>query len=59
MSRAPLSPEYDGAPEIPADVSLMPPAGSAEAKALRAFWRGLFCGVLLTLIVGSVAAVLT
>jgi hypothetical protein len=59
MSRAPLSPDYDGVPEIPADLSLLPPAGSPEAKALRAFWRGMFCGVILTLVLGSIAAVLT
>lgn len=31
----------------------------AEAKALRAFWRGVFTGVVCLGILGSIAAVLT
>ena len=31
----------------------------AEAKAQRAFWRGVFIGAVVVLIIGSIAAVLT
>lgn len=34
------------------------PLDDANRKALRSFWRGMFCGVVLTMIVGSLAAVL-
>lgn len=43
----------------PAEQMLPPTRTEADAKALRAFWRGVICGVFLTGVLGSLAAVLT
>lgn len=60
MIRYPLSTDYDGAPEIPAEPAIFrTDSPSSEVKALRAFWRGTLCGAAGTvMLVGGLAAVL-
>jgi len=59
MIRYPLSPTYDDEPQPEAEPAIFRAMSETDLRPLRAFWRGMFCGVILTLIVGSLAAVLT
>lgn len=39
----------------PTDAMLPPPRSEADAKAIRAFWRGMFCGFVLAGVLGGLA----